>query len=431
VADWRQQAVGLRDPAGPGAALARLVWRPLEEHLGGARTVLLAPDGELCALPFAALPGRKPGSFLLEQYAFGHVGSGRELLALARPGERDRYAAGLLALGGLDYGTPRPTAGAADPPPLEPLPGTRLEAERLAALFGRRFPGERAQLLHKADKAELRRALSGTRAWRWLHLATHGYFEPPPPGTPPAAVAALALGAAAAPAAAGRLQALTALLAAEEPGAAAGDRPGLDFSGRAERTWGRNPLLACGLALAGANARPEQGLLSAEEVASLDLRGCELAVLSACETGLGKGAAGEGLLGLQRAFAAAGARAVVVSLWRVSDPATSVLMEEFYAHLWGNERLPPLECLRRAQLAVLRQPERVAARAKELQALAAKRGLAAGELRGLKGRLPRPLPGGGRLHAPARRSPVAWWAGFVFAGDPALPRLDARTREKR
>jgi CHAT domain-containing protein len=146
-----------------------------------------------------------------------------------------------------------------------------------------------------------------------------------------------------------------------------------------------------------------------------------LAVLSACETGLGKAAAGEGLLGLQRAFAAAGARATLVSLWRVSDPATSVLMEEFYAHLWGKEKLPALECLRRAQLAVLRQPERVAARARELQALAAKRGLAAGELRGLKGRLPRPLPGGGRVEVPLRRSPVAWWAGFVFAGDPAPP----------
>jgi CHAT domain-containing protein len=212
--------------------------------------------------------------------------------------------------------------------------------------------------------------------------------------------------------------ALSALLAADESDA--DDRFGLDLSGRAERTWSRNPLLLSGLALSGANADPSRGLLTAEEVTSLDLRGCELAVLSACRTGLGKPVRGEGLLGLQSAFHTAGARAVVVSLWNISDPATSVLMEEFYANLWGKERLAPLEALRRAQLAVLRHPERVERRARELRGWAAKRGLAAAELRGVKGRLPRPLPGGGRVEAPPGRSPVAWWAGFILSDDTGL-----------
>src|SRR5262249_10568265 len=129
-----------------------------------------------------------------------------------------------------------------------------------------------------------------------------------------------------------------------------------------------------GLVLAGANVAPDRGTLTAEEVAGLDLRGCELAVLSACDTGLGKVAGGEGVLGLQRAFHAARARARATSLWSVNDAATAVLMEEFYANLW-RKQLPKLEALRQAQLAVLRHPERVEARNRALAAELRARGV--------------------------------------------------------
>src|SRR5262249_49126479 len=135
----------------------------------------------------------------------------------------------------------------------------------------------------------------------------------------------------------------------------------------------RNPLLRSGLVLAGVNHSRDDGFLSAEEVADLDLRGCDLTVLSACETGLGQVAGGEGVLGLQRAFQAAGARTLVTSLWKVHDAATSVLMEEFYTNLW-HKKLPKLEALRQAQLTVLRHPERVRQRQRELQAVLAKLG---------------------------------------------------------
>ena len=92
--------------------------------------------------------------------------------------------------------------------------------------------------------------------------------------------------------------------------------------------------------------------MTAEEVGSLDLAGCELAVLSACETGLGRTAGGEGVLGLQRAFHQAGCRTVVASLWKVDDAATAALMTRFYDHLWG-EKLSPIESLRKAQLDML------------------------------------------------------------------------------
>ena len=92
--------------------------------------------------------------------------------------------------------------------------------------------------------------------------------------------------------------------------------------------------------------------MTAEEVGALDLDGCELAVLSACETGLGRTAGGEGVLGLQRAFHEAGCRTVVASLWKVDDAATAALMTRFYEHLWVEKR-SPIESLRRAQLDML------------------------------------------------------------------------------
>src|SRR5262249_57730828 len=98
------------------------------------------------------------------------------------------------------------------------------------------------------------------------------------------------------------------------------------------------------------------GIMTAEEVGGLDLKGCELAVLSACETGLGRVAGGEGVLGLQRAFHQAGCRTVVASLWRVDDAATMALMTRFYANLW-DKGLAPLEALRQAQLSVLDDPD--------------------------------------------------------------------------
>jgi CHAT domain-containing protein len=175
-----------------------------------------------------------------------------------------------------------------------------------------------------------------------------------------------------------------------------------------------DPLLGCGLVLSGANADSGRGTLTALEVADLDLRGCEVLVLSACETGLGKLEGGEGVLGLQSAFHGAGARTVVASLWSVSDPATSVLMEHFYKNLWAENPLSRLEALRQAQLFVLKHPEAVKQRARELRDSLVKGGRGGAD--GLRGKgkevelaESRP-PGSGFSHP-------AWWAAFVLSGD--------------
>jgi CHAT domain-containing protein len=216
-----------------------------------------------------------------------------------------------------------------------PLPGTRSEALEVADLRRRTDPTAAVRVLlgEDADKGRLLEGLGGARH---VHLATHGYFAPPE------------LGSALAP----------------KPDAASDHSFEGGMCRNAESLW--YPGLLSGLACAGAADPPKDPataalevgrcLLSAEEVAGLDLKGCELAVLSACETGLGRVAGGEGVLGLQRAFHQAGARTVIASLWKVDDDATRALMARFYSNLW-ERGLAPLESLRQAQISILDDPD--------------------------------------------------------------------------
>jgi CHAT domain-containing protein len=125
------------------------------------------------------------------------------------------------------------------------------------------------------------------------------------------------------------------------------------------------PGLLSGLVLAGANdppkipddpaaleQLPEDGVLTATELAYLPLTGVELVVLSACDTGLGKAAGGEGLLGIQRAFQVAGAQSTIASLWKVDDLWTQKLMTLLYRNALEKNQ-PYLDALRNAQLEIL------------------------------------------------------------------------------
>jgi CHAT domain-containing protein len=297
-----------------GRTLRKLIWQPLAKALAGCSSVVIAPDGRLCAVPFAALPGGKPGTYLIEEMAIAHVASARQLVEL-RSRKQPAAKGGLLALGGADYGP-----AAAGVRGWSDLPATRREARRLGDIYRSAFSESRPRLLQGADasRAGLLRALAGGDRPRWLHLATHGFFRPP-----------------------ASTKARSASLAADLP----------------ELAVTYSPQLLSGVVLAGANRDPAANTLTAEEVGSLDLRGCELVVISACETGLGAAAGGEGLLGLQRAFHIAGSASVLASLWQVPDEATQVLMERFYDNLWS-KKLPRGEALRQAQLWLLRQGPR-------------------------------------------------------------------------
>jgi CHAT domain-containing protein len=124
----------------------------------------------------------------------------------------------------------------------------------------------------------------------------------------------------------------------------------------------QNPMIRCGLALAGANhaaqltnAVAEDGLLTGLEAALLNLQGTELVVLSACDSGAGDVKIGEGVMSLRRAFRIAGAQTVLASHWKVNDRATARLMTEFMRRWQEGE--PRGQAWRRAQLSLLRSED--------------------------------------------------------------------------
>jgi CHAT domain-containing protein len=146
---------------------------------------------------------------------------------------------------------------------------------------------------------------------------------------------------------------------------------------------------------AGAALPDEQGILTAEAIAGLPLQGLDLAVLSACETGLGTVAGGEGVFGLQRAFHLAGAQTVIASLWSVEVGSTQVLMAELYKNLW-KKKLPRLESLRQAQLTMIREYRRRGPRGSASRVADRTGAVASGETDQL---------------------PPVFWAAFVLSGD--------------
>jgi tetratricopeptide (TPR) repeat protein len=361
---WRQAAVRKQAlvASEQGRKLRQLLWAPLEKHLGGAKTVLIAPDGATAQVPFAAIPGREPGTYLLEEVAIASFPYPRRLSSLLGARSADGPES-LLLVGDIDYGAvpgkSEQVAAMTAPRSGErgfnfrPLENTRGEILALRDTFERRFKKGKTTLLRddEATEAALRKEAPNHR---WLHIATHGFFAPP--------------------------QIKSAAAPVER-------NDDTDLFGKAG-VIGFHPGLLSGIALAGANRSPEpgqdDGILTAMEVEELDLRKTQLVVLSACETGLGKVAGGEGVLGLQRAFQIAGARTTLTSLWKVDDAATRRLMERFYENYW-KRNMGALESLRAAQLAMLR------------------------------GEIPRAAE---RDDEPTdRRAPPYYWAGFVLSGD--------------
>jgi CHAT domain-containing protein/tetratricopeptide (TPR) repeat protein len=327
-----------------GLALRARVWDPIAAHVAGAKTLFVVTDGALGVVPFAALPAGTNGHLIDDSPPIHYLTAERDIVAIGSG--RTASSGGLLAFGGpafdeLPSEVQRPgasetasSARAAAPTlrggasscgslrtiQFEQLDGTLQEVQEVAALWPTRLGVPRALIGREASEPAFKR---DSQRYRVLHVATHGFF----------------------------------LDGSCLPQSATANTRGV--GGLSAATPVENPLRLSGLALAGANRRAlvqsdeDDGILTAEEVATLDLQGVEWAVLSACDTGVGEIKAGEGVFGLRRAFQVAGARTVIMSLWSVDDQATRAWMRALYEGRFQRQ-LSTADAVHQASLSVLR-----------------------------------------------------------------------------
>ena len=251
--------------------------------------VIVSPDGVLHGLPLAALPGKKAGSYLVDEYLISYLLAPQLLLEVFVRSWNDPKVPALLCVGDIDFGISSHRWGR--------LPGTAAEIDAIRKKYDQGFPNGKVKVL-KGLEATKAAFCAETSRHQYLHLATHGFFLPGEDLRP-----------------------------SERP-----DQParGLDFLRISQPQTDWHPGLLAGLVFAGANETPlvtaRPAYLSAMEASELALKSCELVVLSACDTGLGRLERSEGFLSMQRAFQVAGAKATITSLWKVPDRATQELM---------------------------------------------------------------------------------------------------------
>ena len=319
-----------RKKTSDAAGLRKAIFDPLIPHLGGRTRLFISPDGDLCRLPFEVLPTANRRR-LIDVYEISYLSAGRDVLRFgARSGDEPGpsvvaadpdFDLFVIAEPSTDIGEAGRQSRDLNPGNLhfDRLPGTRIEGEAIAARLG---------VEPLVDDRVLEASLKGLKSPRILHIATHGFFLPDQKRDPNE----------------------------EQPGFAVTGAPAISV-GRLAAQRLEDPLLRSGLALAGANswldgnpipAEAEDAILNAEDVLGLDLLDTELVVLSACETGLGEVRTGEGVFGLRRAFMLAGAKTLVMSLWKVPDRQTQELMESFYRRILEGQ--PCASALREAQL---------------------------------------------------------------------------------
>jgi CHAT domain-containing protein len=292
------------------AALRMAVWDPIQRRTGNVQRIFIVPDGSLQLVNFAALPTAE-GKYLAESGPLLHILPAERDLADSRRGTANGQ---LLAVANPAFEQGAPTSRATHRGSnsacgdfasvrFGDLPGS-LEEVRAILQIWKASGGQAAELTGaEATEGAVKRSVAGKRV---VHFATHGFF-----------------------------------LDGECPQDVGATR--------------ENPLFRSGLALAAANqrqkaaAKQEDGILTAEEVASLDLGKAEWVVLSGCDTGVGDLKNGEGVLGLRRAFQEAGARTLIASLWPVDDEESRQWMAALYRARFAG-RMGTAEAIRAANL---------------------------------------------------------------------------------
>ena len=314
--------------------LSRILWQPLASYFEGVRNIYFSLDGQLYNIAVESIPyWADEKEMMSDRWNMYRLSSTREI-ALSHPSESNPTA---VLYGGIRYnatptdmyvqhqkypdlgisGSLAYVRGNASISRADDLPGTKKELEAIHPMLMKQaikvhvFSGDSAN-------EESFKSLSGKRT-HIIHIGTHGFYWSENIA---------------------QMQAYFHQKESDEDSAAFAD-----------------PLNRCGLLFAGANTAligqanrlekgVDDGILTAKEISSLDLRGTDIIVLSACETGLGD-ISGEGVFGLQRGFKKAGVQTILMSLWKVHDAATQLLMTSFYRHY--TQGVSKHEALRLAQ----------------------------------------------------------------------------------
>lgn len=267
-------------------SLYALIWKPIEGKFANINKAYISLSGILYSVSFPALLDDRKMDVVL-------LGSTRQI-SMKTEDNGEKYASAVL-IGGVNYGNPQDNDEKAgnNRSNYTNLPFTMREIQEINNLLAINHPNIKINIVTKDSASEASFRKLEKEKPNLIHLATHGYYY-----------------------------------------------PGNNFSSShflTEIYSGVNlsPMLRSGIVLAGANNKSgsdieNDGFLSAQEISRLNFDNLDLAVLSACETGLGESIGSEGVFGLQRAFKLAGAKSLIMSLWKVPDEQTSELMVMFY-----------------------------------------------------------------------------------------------------
>jgi len=292
-------------------ALEHKLLDPIARDLDEALHLVIAPDSEVGRVPFAALRDRV-GRYLGDRFTISFVNRGDEVLRHRAPAAiKDRNADIVIANPDFQYrdGAPAEEDSQSEASlSFKALPHSHIEGVGVIQELG-----QPAQLFE--GRVASKQVLLESNSPRILHLATHGFVLAP--------------------------------------------RKDMSIDFELGFPFRDASLLRSGFALAGAQAYLEgrsvppsmgNGIVTALEIAGMNLYGTELVVVSACKSGLGDVRTGEAIYGLRRSFFVAGAKRLLISLWNVSDRHTAELMTAFYRYLMSGTH--PSAALQQAQAQV-------------------------------------------------------------------------------
>ncbi len=313
---YTPQELSRATPIGKNFNFYQKIWQPLDSLLNGVRRIYFSPDGLLHRISFAALGYSEKGEYkyLYNRFELIQLASTRQLAEPAPPIAADEKE--VLVVGEIDYGKfhgatltdPTATLGANDPfagfGPLE-SPGEISEFGAAGQKF--KAAGYKVSTLSGREATErgIVSQLARKKPYRAVCLITHGFFL-----------------------------------------------PDTRFKQNMRHLYAEvNPMQRSGLVFAGINevdsmATPaNDGILTAQDFAGMNLQGTEVVAITACQSGLGDISSSEGVFGLQRAFREAGARYLIISLWDLPNYRTRDFMKTFY-ELWLDQNLPVPEAFR-------------------------------------------------------------------------------------